>query len=401
MTAGRTGSRLAIVGQILGRRGFLPGRLLIADGRIAAVESGDHFAAADADWYLPDRYIGPGLIDLQINGGLGGDFSAEPRAAVDVARFLPSTGVTGFLPTLITGPMERMMASTEQLANIIADQPAGADLLGSHLEGPFIHPDHRGAHDSRFIRPPSIEDLRALLEAGGGTVRIVTLAPELPGALDMVTHLRRQGVVASAGHSGASYAEATAAFDAGVSWVTHLFNGQRSLHHREPGLVGAALVRAGLVVGLIADGVHTHPAVCDLVFHCKGPAGVALVTDAVAGMGLGPGRYSLGGREIEVDATAAWLPEDGRLAGSVLTLDRAVTNMGAFAHLSLQEAWRMASAVPAKLLGLADRGHLEAGGLADVVILSPRRRVELTLKRGQVVFQASPQVGCIPLKCSP
>lgn len=394
--------------------------LRLANGRIARIDSGID-PAADL---RTDGVIAPGLIDLQINGGWGHDFTSDGSSAVIVARQLVSTGVTAFLPTIITSPLADYPRRLAEIAAAGADagllRPAptsqanagttpaasyGATILGAHLEGPYLNPLYAGAHDPTLLRPIDLNELLAW--ADHPLVSLVTLAPELPAGLAAVRALRDRGVIVSAGHSNATAAEATAAFAAGVSWGTHLFNAMRPLHHREPGLVGALL--AGPVpFGLIADGIHIHPIALRLA-AARGAAGIVLVTDAMASLGQPPGIYQLGRQAVTVTTTpkepqrtaqtgvddgagAAGMMTtarlaDGTLAGSLLTLDQAIRNMVTWQCCDLAGALTMATATPARLLGLATKGRLTIGADADLVIFDQRLRVSHTFINGCLVYQ--------------
>jgi N-acetylglucosamine-6-phosphate deacetylase len=334
---------------------------------------------------VAEGWIVPGFIDLQLNGAYGFDFTADGRAVARVAARLPETGVTGFLPTVITSPLETYPARLAEIAeaNEIAE---GARVLGVHLEGPFFHPAQRGAHNPALLRPIDRHVIQHW--ADHPLVRMVTLAPELPGALEAIRLWRARHIGVSAGHSQATYAEAQAAFEAGLGWGTHLFNAMRPMHHREPGLSGA-LLASSVPCGLIVDGLHVHPAMVTLAYHAKGAAGLTLVTDAMAAMGMPPGQYVLGDRAVSVDAGSARL-SDGTLAGSLLTMDAAVRNMQTFTGCSLAEAVTMATLTPAQVLGHADMGRLAPGCQADIVLLDDALHVELTLVGGQVVFERAP-----------
>jgi len=352
--------------------------LLIADGRIAAIRRGIDRRAD----LCTDGWIAPGLIDLQVNGAYGFDLTVDSASIAEVAARLPATGVTAFLPTIITSPLEaypRFLRDLERAAN----EARGAQVLGAHLEGPYLSPKRAGAHNPNYLRAPN----RAELEhwAGSPIVRVATLAPELPGALEMIRELCAQGIIVSAGHSDASYAQARAGFDAGITWGTHLFNAMSPLSHREPGLVGA-LLSSDVPVGLIADGVHVHPAAIKTVFRAKGARGITLVSDAMMAMGMEPGRYTLGDRQVIVDATSARL-DDGTLAGSILQMDTAIRNVIEYTGCSLADALTMASATPARVLGLAKRGRIEESGDADLLVLDKSLRVEMTIARGEIVYR--------------
>jgi N-acetylglucosamine-6-phosphate deacetylase len=333
--------------------------------------------------------VAPGLVDLQCNGAAGIDLTAEPERLWEVAAVLPRRGVTAWLPTIVSSPPE---VRARALAAWRAGPPPGAGPvaapLGLHLEGPFLAPERRGAHDRRHLVPPSVglvEDEGWSAEAG---VALVTLAPELPGALDVVRRLVAAGVVVAAGHSSATAAEARAAADAGVTWVTHLFNAMAPLHHRAPGLAGVALADPRLRVGLIADGLHVDPTVVAVAARALGDR-LTLVTDAVAALGAPPGPVRLGSATARVEGGAVRLA-DGTLAGSALSLDRAVRNLAAFADLPLATAVRAATATPAAVLGLDDRGAVVPGARADLVVLTPDGEVVVTIVGGRVAHDARP-----------
>lgn len=332
--------------------------------------------------------VASGFIDLQLNGAYGLDFTRQPETISTVAARLPETGVVAFLPTFITSPLDTY---PDKLAAVTAAQrkTEGALVLGAHVEGPFLNPVQRGAHNAAWICPPTPATLAHLfpLEA----VRLLTLAPEQPDGLAAVRWLRQQGVIVSAGHSGATAAEAEAAFEAGVTYGTHLFNAMSPLHHREPGLPGALLTSTQVKCGLIADGIHVHPQMLRLAWQCRGAAGLTLVTDAMAAMGMPPGEYGIGDQVVLVDKTGARL-HDGRLAGSILQMDEAVRNTVAFTGCSAAAAIRMASTTPAEVLGLSHQmGHVRPGYPANLVILNRSLQVQATFIAGEVKF-AAPEI---------
>jgi N-acetylglucosamine-6-phosphate deacetylase len=305
----------------------------------------------------------PGFVDLQVNGFGGVDFStADPAAYARAGEALLATGVTAFQPTIITAPEDDLVAA---LAEVPADG-IGPRVLGAHLEGPFISPEALGAHPASAQRNPDRELLERLLAAG--PVAHVTLAPELPGALELVDLLRERGVVVSLGHSNATAAEAHAGFDRGARTVTHLFNAMRPFAHRDPGLAGVALARDDVVVQLILDGHHVADEVAQLVWRAAAGR-VALVTDAIEAAGGGDGRYRLGSVEVVVEDGAVRRP-DGVLAGSVVTMLESVRNLHALG-VPLADALAAASTVPARVTG-RELGRLAPGGPADVLILDDR-----------------------------
>jgi N-acetylglucosamine-6-phosphate deacetylase len=329
----------------------------------------------------------PGFIDLQINGAAGHDLTTDPEAVWAVGAALGQYGVTAFVPTLVsagTAVIDR--ARSAFLAGPPADY-VGATPLGWHVEGPFLSPKRAGAHDPAALRPPDVAAVARWSPPTG--IRTVTLAPELPGALDVVRALVVQGVLVSAGHSAATYAEAVAGFDAGIRSVTHLFNAMAPLDHREPGLAGAAIEDPRVTVGLIPDGLHVHPALVSIVRRAVGADRLAIVTDAIAALGLDPGDHHLAGRPVRVHGGSARL-EDGTLAGSVLSLDAAVRNLATYCDGDVASAVAAVTTVPARVLGAAsDRGALRTGMIADVTLLTPDLEVVLTVAAGQVIHDAT------------
>ncbi len=327
--------------------------------------------------------LAPGFIDLQLNGAFGDDFTADPSSIWRVAAQIPRYGITSFLPTVITSPLEQIGLAQDTLASRKPAGFQGALPLGLHLEGPFLNPGKKGAHNPRYLRLPESSLVADWSPRAG--VRIVTLAPELPGALDVVRALTRQGVVVSAGHSLATFKQAEAGFLAGTRYGTHLFNAMAPLAHREPGLSGALLATAGQVVGIIPDGTHVHPGLIKIIWAVKGSE-VSIVSDAMAALGMVSGRYRLNEFEVIVSETDARLA-DGTLAGSVLSLDQAVRNLIAFTGCSVVEALAAVTTVPADLLGIGgERGRIRAGMIADLVLLTPELRVAATVAAGQVVW---------------
>jgi len=309
----------------------------------------------------------PGFVDLQVNGFAGVDFLGADADGFAVAgEALLETGVTAYLPTLITSGEDELVAALRA----VPETDRGARILGVHLEGPFLSPERLGTHRLGARRDPDLALLGRLLDAG--PVRVMTLAPELPGALDLIGLLQARGVTVSIGHSNATAAVANAAFDRGVRTVTHVFNAMRPLGHRDPGIVGAALVRSDVVLQAIVDGVHLDPDIVRLLW--KVAAGrLALVTDATAGATVGDGTYALG--EIEIVVTDDVVRRvDGVLAGSALTMPQAIRNLVG-TGVPLEQALEAASSVPARVLGLRDVGRLFPGGPADVVVIDDRLEV--------------------------
>jgi len=328
-----------------------------------------------------NSFAAPGFIDLQVNGGHGSNFNdAKPQEIRNIVAFLLAHGTTGVLPTLVTAPIENMREAICRVR-----QESHPAIVGMHLEGPFIAKCKKGAHNPDYILAPSLERFEKLVGGHEDFIRIVTLAPELPGADRLVRQIRESGSIASLGHSNATYEEAMRAIAQGVALFTHLFDAMRGLHHRAPGAVGAAL-DSDAYVELICDGIHVHPAAVRLVAKAKGYDRICLVTDAISAAGLPDGDYSLGGLPVFVREGIARL-SDGTLAGSTLTMERAVKNFMEFTGCSLPEAVRCATLNPARLLGIADRkGSLAVGKDADLVIFDEDFNVHYTILGGKVVY---------------
>jgi N-acetylglucosamine-6-phosphate deacetylase len=316
----------------------------------------------------------PGFVDLQVNGFAGVDLlGADADGYRRVREALVETGVTAFLPTFITAPEDRLLAALHE----VPTESDGPRILGAHLEGPFLSPLRLGIHPAEARRDPDLALLDRLLEAG--PVRLVTLAPELPGADALVDRLLRAEIAVSCGHSDATAEEAGAAFDAGVRSVTHLFNAMRPFRHRDPGIAGAALARDDVVVQIILDGVHLADETARVVWRAAAGR-VALVTDAIAGAGLGDGAYRIGGRDIEIRDGVARGP-GGVLAGSTLTMLEAVRNLHALGA-PFEAAIEAATEVPARVLRLPAVGRLAVGLPADIVVLNDELELERVLVGG-------------------
>ena len=334
-------------------------------------------------------WIWPGLIDIHIHGIGGFDvMDGDAGSLAAMARQLVQHGVTGFLATTMAAKMPELVRVCRAARAVAAGPPpAGAELLGIHLEGPWIAPKCRGAQRKEGIAPPSLAAAQQLLGEAGWLLRLVTLAPELPGAMEVIEYFREANVRVAAGHSAARYLQVQEAIGRGLSHVTHCFNAMAGLHHREPGLAGAALVDDRLTVELIADGIHVHPAVMGLLYRMKGREKLVLVSDSIGVAGMTDGSYGLGGRTITVQKGEARLA-DGTLAGSALTLDRAVRRMVEDCRVPLHEAVAMASAVPAGIAGCGHRkGRLAAGYDADLAVVTRDYRVELVMVRGEIVYR--------------
>lgn len=355
------------------------GALHIYDGRIEWV--GEAAAAPTHDILdfvdLSGKILAPGFIDLQLNGGFGADFTQRPETIWEVAAQLPQYGITSFLPTIITSTPNTL----ERAKQVLIDRPvesSGSEPLGLHLEGPFLNPAKKGAHPEHHLRLPNQDEVVDWSPESG--IYLVTLAPELQEGLDTIEQLVSNGVVASLGHTCATYAETQAAILAGTRYATHLFNAMVPNHHREPGVIGAALDAEEMVLGLIADGIHVHPAVIRQVW-AQAKDRINLVSDGMAAMGCLPGEYRLGDQVVFVNKNSARL-RDNTLAGAICPLDQGLRNLISWTGCTLVEALKTVTLTPANLLGMSHKGRLEAGCDADVVVLNRDLTVASTYIQG-------------------
>lgn len=330
--------------------------------------------------------IAPGFIDIHVHGYAGhGVMDPNTDSIKLIAQHLATQGVTGFLATLQTAPEDELLDALRRVKRVMEGGTSGARVLGAHLEGPFISRNRMGAQQD-FVREPTRKELEEILEVAGNIIKIVTLAPEIQGGLEAVKFLREHGVVISAGHTDASYVEARRAFEEGVSLLGHFWNGMRGIHHREPGVVGAGLEEDNVTVELIADCYHVHPAILGLTVRIKGPEKVVLVSDMIKPAGLPNGVHTLGGRTFSLEEGVIKLPS-GVIAGSSTGLDEAVRNMVEKVGVSLPVAVLMATATPARVLGLDEKGRLEPGFDADIVIMDDDFNVIETIVGGSTVYR--------------
>ncbi len=367
----------------------MPGTIVVENGIITYVGSGADVPSAEGPVLDAEgAYVTPGLIDIHVHGGGGGDVMDGTGKALEVmGQAFSRYGTTGFVPATVTASHRETLRAVEAVKAAAGKGTGGAQVLGIHLEGPYIDMGKRGAHHPDHVRPPSLPELEEIWELAGPLLRLVTLAPELEGAEAAIRRLRSWDVTVAIGHSNATYEEAMAAHVWGASHICHMFNGMRGLHHREPGVAGAALTCDGFSVELICDGVHVHPAAMDLVMRAKGPDKVVLITDTLRAMGLPQGRYQLGGLEVEVTKEAARLLT-GELAGSTLSMARAVKNAVDLLGVSVAEAVRMASCNPARAIGISSRkGSLTVGKDGDIAVFDAELNPLATIVGGQVVYQ--------------
>lgn len=367
-------------------RSISRGTVLIRDDVIEAVGTVSELPPPPGATVLDvsGHLVTPGFIDLQFNGAFGHDFTRNPASIWPVAANLPFYGVTAFLPTIISSPLSTVKRAQEVILQGPPDNFGGAMPLGLHVEGPFLNRGRKGAHNADYLRPPALEDIENWWPERG--IRMVTIAPELLGALDVIATLAERHIIVAAGHSMATYDEARWGIVAGIRYATHLFNAMAPIHHRKPGLIGALLADERITIGLVNDGQHLHPSLVKLIWQMTGDARLNLVTDAMAALGMPSGTYKLGDYRVMVDNRRATLT-DGTLAGSTLSLDSALRNLLNYTGCAQTEAFRTITTTPATLLGISHRkGQIAPGFDADLVILTPQLTVLKTIIGGRIVF---------------
>jgi N-acetylglucosamine-6-phosphate deacetylase len=370
--------------------------------RASIALAGDRIEGTAAPgWYAGRRRLDasgclvlPGFVDVHVHGAAGHDtMDLTMDAGVDglrpMAQFYARHGVTSFLATTMTASAEATLAAVRGVAAAMGKTNGGARPLGIHLEGPFLSPRFPGAQRADHIRPPDLAEFRRLVEAG--PVRMITLAPEQPGAPELIAEARRRGIVVVMGHTAATYEQAEEGVNLGVSQATHTYNAMTGLHHRQPGTLGAVLSDDRVFAQLIADNIHVHPAAMKVLARCKGAQRTVLITDAMRAAGLAPGVYDLGGQRVTVRNGQCRL-DDGTLAGSVLTMERALANFVQASGWSLAEAWAASSRTPAASIGLdGELGSIAPGYRADLVLFDNELEVVATLVGGKVVYLREPE----------
>ncbi|GAA3342198.1 N-acetylglucosamine-6-phosphate deacetylase [Curtobacterium pusillum] len=356
------------------------GWVLVVGDTIHAVGSGPEAPAADEVVDLGDAVLTPGFVDLHGHGGAGAAY--EDDSFADALAMHRSHGTTRSVLSLVANAVSSLAASLARVRAAMDDDPL---VLGAHLEGPFLSPHNKGAHNESFLRSPTAADVDALLAAGSGVLRQITIAPELPGALDAIRRFVAAGVTVGVGHTVCTYDQARAAFDAGATLLTHAFNAMPGIHHRAPGPISAAVADDRVTLELILDGVHVHPVVADTLFRAA-PGRVALVTDAMGAAGSADGSYTLGSLAVTVAGGIAHVAGTDTIAGSTLTQDAALRNAVALTGRSLPEAVAALTSVPAAALGFGDRlGRLAPGFAADLVALSPALEVQRVWGAGRAL----------------
>ena len=369
-----TSSATTVVGRLVLDDRVEPGRLEIVDDRIVSVTLDARESA--------ENVIAPGFVDVHVHGGGGHDAMGEPAALDGLSRHLMRHGVTSYLPTAVTAALEDLVAFAERVRAWLPNAPVdGAQPLGFNLEGPFLAPDRCGAQDPAHLRVPADvpeSELEPLIEG----LRLVTVAPELPGAIELIAWLRERGVATSIGHSAATVDQARDGFRAGATSTTHLFNAMTGVDHRAPGVAVAALLEDAAYVELIADAIHVDPALWPMIARLKPPDRLLLVSDAIALAGLGDGQDRLGALTVVSAGSRVTLAGTDTLAGSLLTLDAAVRNVVA-SGWTLPDAVAAASRNPLAMLGITDRGRISPGQRADLVELDGELRVRRVMRGGR------------------
>lgn len=338
---------------------------------------------------MRNRIVIPGLINIHVHGGHGITFGVADTLSEDLrdySEWVVKNGVTGFLTTILAPDAEQLTALIQQYVELFNDELPGAEALGIHLEGPFLNVEKKGAQNPDWLRDPSIEEAKAYLEAGKGWIRQMTMAPELPGAEEVASLFRRAGVVLAIAHSTAGYEAGRKSFDGNWTHVTHTYNAQVGLHHRNPGLIGAILSSDGITAELIADMVHVHPCAMKVLVKCLGTDRVVLMTDAMTGAGLPDGHYALLDQDVTVKDGMATL-KDGTIAGSIAVLNQCVRNMVQEVGVPLPEAVKMATLNPARAMGLANLvGSIAIGKEANLAVIDENINVYLTMVKGKIVY---------------
>jgi N-acetylglucosamine-6-phosphate deacetylase len=370
---------------------FAPGLVLIEDGRIhfvgAMSEAEPDFNAQIID--ANGQFVLPGFIDTHVHGSGGDDVMTDGAAGIQrAARNMLRYGTTAWLPTTIAARHEEILFAIAATRQAERTSEPMAQILGLHLEGPYINLKFKGAQPDEGIRDPNFDELDELLQAAAGYIKVMTLAPELPGSLEMIRQLKANGIVASLGHSECDYDTALAAIDAGATYATHLFNAMSGVHHRKPGLAACCLNEPGISAEIILDGVHVNPQMARLAVRNKGRTGLALITDATTAQGCGDGIYQLGKFQVNVRGALCTLMDGVTIAGSVLTMNQAVKNAIEFTGMSLVDAAFMAATMPADRCGVAERkGSLAVGKDADLAILQADFTVAATIVNGTIAYQ--------------
>lgn len=344
--------------------------LSIPEGQYERIDGGGHLLV-------------PGMIDVHIHGANGFDMMDGTEQSIqEVSKACTSSGCTSFLATSVSSTLEDLLEMIRSVKRVIGHE-VGAKIAGIHLEGPYLNPKRKGMQNEKYLRHPNLDEMNLIFQEAGSLIKMVTIAPELPGGMELISFLKEKGVVIAIAHSDATYEEAKQAFASGASHVTHCFNGMRPIHHRDPGVIVAAFEEKHVSLQAIVDNVHLHPAIIRLMHTLKGPEGMVLITDALQAMGLGDGDYMFGGHHVTVSEGVARL-KDGTLASSTVTMNEAL-RYTVETGIPLVDAVKMASTTPANILGLQQKGTITSGFDADLVLLDDKFKVCWTMVDGQII----------------
>lgn len=360
--------------------------ILIEEGRIINIDDKINSDYRKID--LKGYYICPGFIDIHIHGACGCDFTnADEDNLKKISSFLAVHGTTSFLATALTAGNEKIRACLKNIKEFQSIGYKGANVLGVHLEGPFINEKKKGGLNERYIQKPTIDNYRNIVCGYEGIIKTITLAPEVPGAYELIAYLRNEGVKISIGHSVATYDETIQAVECGVNRGTHIFNGMNALDHKEPGIVGGLLDSKGVFVEMIADLLHLHPAIVRLLINSKGIGRCITISDAVEPTGMEDGEYEIGGKMVIVKDGAARLKENAALCGSTITLDQGLKNIVAIG-VELEDALKTVTSNPAKAIGVdGNKGEIKSGYDADIVVLNNNLEVAFTMINGVMIAE--------------
>jgi N-acetylglucosamine-6-phosphate deacetylase len=365
--------------------------LVIENGKISNIFNGEIYNEESYDKIIDGegKYLSPGFIDLHNHGNFGHDAMEGTYESLDImADFHIKKGVTSFLATTMTEEADKIKKAVKNIGEYVNDgennRDVKAQVLGVYLEGPYFSMEKKGAQPPQYIKNPDLEEIKNLIELSKNTIKIVALAPEIEGAKEAIKYLKEKGITISAGHTNGTFDEAKSGIDLGITQATHLYNGMRAYSHREPGVIGAVLTDERVACEMICDGIHLHVGAMDLAVKMKGKDGIILISDAMMATGLEDGKYELGGQDVYVKEGAARL-EDGTLAGSTLTLNKAVYNMVHMVNIPLEDAVRMASLNPARAIGVDNKkGSIEIGKDADLIIFDDDLNILKAMVKGKV-----------------
>lgn len=379
-------SKVIINANVVTMNELLPNSAIwIEGGKIKKIESTNSDFVAPSNYEVIDaggNIVMPGMIDVHIHGANGFDMmDGTVESIQEVSKIAAKTGCTSFLATSVTSTIEDLVGMIDRVKEVVG-QETGAKIAGIHLEGPYLNVKRKGMQNQKFLRHPDMKEMKGILAEAESLIKMVTIAPELPGGMEMVQFLKEQGIIVALAHSDATYEEAKEAFSKGASHVTHCFNGMRPIHHRDPGIVVAAFEEAHVSLQAIVDHVHLHPAIVRLMHRIKGPEGVVLITDALQAMYMGDGVYEFGGHEVTVADGVAQLA-NGTLASSTVTMNEALRKT-VESGISLVDAVFMASTSPANVLGLESKGRILPGADADLVLINSEFEVLWTMIDGEI-----------------